>query len=30
MAPFVLIGIGLWIILHHPLFGLSLASGSGQ
>lgn len=24
-APFVLIGIGLWIIAHHPIFGLDLA-----
>lgn len=23
-APFVLIGIGLWIVLHHPMFGLKL------
>lgn len=25
-APFVLIGIGLWIIAHHPFFGLGLAT----
>jgi cadmium resistance protein CadD (predicted permease) len=29
-APFVLIGIGLWIIVRHPLFGLGVALGSGQ
>jgi cadmium resistance protein CadD (predicted permease) len=23
-APFILIGIGLWIIAHHPIFGLGL------
>ena len=26
-APFVLIGLGIWIIAHHPMFGLGLASG---
>lgn len=26
-APFVLIGIGAWIMAHHPVFGLGLASG---
>jgi cadmium resistance protein CadD (predicted permease) len=26
-APFVLIGIGAWIVAHHPVFGLSLTSG---
>jgi cadmium resistance protein CadD (predicted permease) len=25
-APFVLIAIGLWVIAHHPLFGLGLSS----
>lgn len=29
-APFVLIGIGLWIIAHHPIFGLGLASSGDQ
>jgi cadmium resistance protein CadD (predicted permease) len=29
-APFVLIGIGLWIIAHHPSFGLGLASSGDQ
>ncbi|HET7535170.1 MAG TPA: cadmium resistance transporter [Candidatus Didemnitutus sp.] len=24
LAPFVLIGIGLWILAHHPVFGLGL------
>lgn len=28
-APFVLIGIGLWIIAHHPLFGLGLSMNEG-
>ena len=26
-APFVLIGIGLWIISHHPVFRFGLATG---
>jgi cadmium resistance protein CadD (predicted permease) len=26
-APFVLIGIGLWIIAHHPMFGLGFVAG---
>lgn len=29
-APFVLIGIGLWIIAHHPVFGLGLTSADAR
>lgn len=29
-APLVLMGIGLWIIAHHPIFGFGLADTSSQ
>jgi cadmium resistance protein CadD (predicted permease) len=29
-APFVLIGIGLWIVAHHPIFGLGLSTGDAR
>lgn len=30
IAPFVLIGIGLWIIAHHPLFDFGLGAESSN